>query len=552
MEDDTLIVYNVKKIFCFIFIIFFIEFGVFANDQRIISIDSDIYPLLEILIMEAGKPTLSSVYPYTEAEVNSILEDIEDEITSENGKKTIKQIRDLSSIDPLYLEDKFSVNITAAAATELYLNTSDDDSEWLYDYAKRLPIFSLKVETWFNEGFYALMEPELKKSRHLLDSNTNIFTSFSDINYHFPGRGFFSFGGDNWNLQIGRDRLEYGNGETGKLMLSSCPDFYDFIKLKGFVNNFSYTWAYINLESWKDSDPAERNLVDHALEVRLFDFVTLSVNESALIYGESAELQYLSPLIVYHNLIRNNRLDEILYAEDGTKIVSPTVINIFMSLGFNIVPVKGLSIYGEYLLDEIQTSVEQAVYGTGITKTPNTDAHMLGIKGSLPVGPGYINTFFEYVYVSPWCYLLSPKGGSMVWSHRDSNNVLKARTQILKPIGYKYGPDTLSFGGGVSYLVPGLFTASFSVDYILNGENTIESPYVESVEAAQMKTPSGIPEKRLILSLSGSYDIFSFLKTRIDLSYLDINNYKHVNMSRFIDFQTAFSIIVMVNNEIFK
>ncbi len=543
---------NMKKIFCLLFIILFIDLGFSSNGQRVIPVDSEIYPLLEILILEAGKPALSAVYPYTEAEVNGILEYIEDEITSESGKNSIKRIRKLFSVEPLYSEDKFSVDITLSAAAELYLNTSEDDSEWLYDYNKRKALLSLTAETWFNEGFYAFMDSELKKSRQIIDSNTNIFTSFSDINYHFPERGFFSFGGNNWNLQIGRDRLEYGNGQTGKLMLSSSPDYYDFIKLKGFVNNFSYTWTYINLESWKDSDPAERNLVDHALEFRLFDFVTLSVNESALIYGESAELQYLSPLIVYHNLLRNNRLDEIIYAEDGTKIVNPTVINIFMSLGFNIVPVKGLSIYGEYLLDEIQTSLEQAVYGTGITKTPNADAHMLGIKGAFPVGPGYINAFFEYVYVSPWCYLLSPKGGSMVWSHRDSNNVLKARSEVFKPIGYKYGPDTLSFGGEIGYLVPGLFTASFSADYILNGENTIYTAYVESIEAAKMKTPSGIPEKRLILSLSGSYDIFPFLKTQIDLSYLDINNYKHVNMSRFIDFQTAFSVIAVLNNGIFK
>ena len=506
------------------------------------------YYLLELITSESQQSMLSSVKPYSEAEILNILASVDISNLSEAAKNAWKRINLILDSDPLYSEGVFSADVSGKVAFETYLHTSDDESQWNYGYEERLPVLSLTLETWFNDGFYAVMEPELKENRFLIDladadgnyvgNYTNIPGSFGDMNYHFPQRGLFSFGGENWNFQVGRDQLQFGNGENGNIHISSYPDYYDFMKLKGFVDNFAFTWSYLNLENWTEGDDEfQRFIVDHDLEIRLFDILTLFVNESALFYGESTELQFINPLIVYHNLFRN-------HFNDGTGA------NICMSVGFNIVPFRGITLYGEYMLDEVQSGLELAEY-PGATATPNADAHMLGARASWPIGPGYIKGLFEYIYTSPWCYLLDPAGGSMVWTHLETTDVLNARINVVKPIGYEYGPDTIAFSGSIGYILPGLLDAAFSVDYILKGENDINTEYIETVEAAALATPTGTPMKTLIIGLSAYYELFSFMTAGLNLDYVDIRDHENVQGSVFSDFQTAISIIFNLSKAVF-
>ncbi|MDC7126128.1 MAG: hypothetical protein PQJ46_11215 [Spirochaetales bacterium] len=537
-----------KKIFFAIFIIF-LSISLYANDQRIIPLTSDVYDLIDSLSLETRLGMLSKERPYSEAQILSILNQIDKSKLSDAGVRAVAEIEKIMEKDPLYEEGKFSGDISGEIAIEGYLHTSDDESQWQYNYNDRKAILTLTFETWLNENFYAVIEPDLREDRFVItdtDDNgnyegnyTNIPSSFGDLNYHFPTRGFFSFGSENWNIQIGRDRLEYGNGETGKLLLSSYPDFYDFIKAKCFVKNFAYTYSLIDLESWTDDDENLRFISDHALSVRLFeDMLTLSVNESALFYGEIPTIQYVSPLIIYHNLIRNHQIGD-------------SIVNICMTLGANFAPVKGLSFYGEYLLDEISTLLEQEEYGEDATVTPNAFAFLAGSKLSYPAGPGYISGFLEFVYTSPWCYLLSPEGGSMIWSHRDANDVTNSRENVKKYLGYEYGPDSMGFGMDAVYMMPTVFKAGLSADFIIKGENDYDSEYAETVENAFMTTPTGTPEYRLILGLFGSYQLFDFLSFEIDTAWLRINNYNHVESSLFYDFQTAFSVVFDFSKKVF-
>ncbi len=512
------------------------------NHQRIISLDSEVYRLVDYLSVEAGFSLLNTPRPWSEAEILKIIDQLEYRELSGTGKSAYDQIlRDIEKT-ALYSEENFSADISVGAALEAFLHTSDDETQWTYGFEDRLPFLTITAETWFNSGFYAVLDPDLKESRFVIDQTDsegnyvgdvfNIPSEFGELNYHFPDRGFLSAGGENWNFQIGRDQLEYGNGETGKLLISSRPDYYDFFKLKGFADNFSYTWTYINLERYTDLDlPDEsRFIADHEINVRLFNILTLSVNESVLFDGEEAELQYISPLIVFHNIYRHNEINE-------------SISNIAMTTGFNLVPISGLEIYGEFLLDEFQTWIEQAEYGEGVASTPNAIAYMAGARGAVPIGPGYLNGFLEYIYTSPWCYLLEPAGGSFAWTHTETTDVLNKRAWVIKPLGYEYGPDTMAFAGSIGYSVPAVFDVKLTLNYVLKGENYITTTWTDAAGAAALTTPSGIPEKRFIAGLSGNYKVFSFFTVASDLAFITIHNYGHTEGNVFSDFQTAFSAI---------
>jgi len=517
------------------------EERVLINHQRIVALTSEIYELVEFITIESGLTLLSSVKPWSEAEVQNILDKIDYSMLSKSGKSAFNRIKELKEKTLLLYEDGIAIQASVEIAAELYLHSSNNESLWEYGYEERLPVLSLPIEVWFNENFYAVMEVFLKESRFLItavdgDGNylgniTSIPMSLSEVNYHFPARAFMSTGGENWNLQIGRDQLEYGNGESSSLLLSSNPDFFDFIKLKGFSEHFAFTWTYINLESWNDSsdgDNLQKSFIDHVLEVRPVDFLTISLNESILMYGEDPELQFISPLLIYHNFF------------------TWETSNSLMTLGLNFVPITGVCIYGEYALDQLQTGLELELNGAGVNSTPNADGHLLGVKASIPVGQGYINGFFEYIYTSPWMYLRSPEEVSFYWKHREMTNILETRANVIKPLGYEYGPDTIAFAGEVGYFLPGIFSAAFTVDYIIKGENNIETEYLTGAVAAQMISPTGTPQNKLVLSLNGSYQIFSFLTAQLDLAWLYINNYQHISSASVYDFQSAASLVFKI------
>ena len=78
-------------------------------------------------------------------------------------------------------------------------------------------------------------------------------------------------------------------------------------------------------------------------------------------------------------------------------------------------------------MDQFQTAQELELYQNAAGAIPNADGHMLGIKASLPLGPGYISGYFEYIYTSPWMYLRDPREVSFYWIHRETTEVLKTR-----------------------------------------------------------------------------------------------------------------------------
>ena len=113
----------------------------------------------------------------------------------------------------------------------------------------------------------------------------------------------------------------------------------------------------------------------------------------------------------------------------------------------------------------------------------------------------------------------------------------------MKPLGYEYGPDSMAFVFNAAYTVPGVFNAGLKAEYIINGENTINTAFALGADAVKLKTPTGTPEGRLILGLYGNYEVLSFLSLNASLAYIKIANYNHTENTDFNDFQSAFGIV---------
>ena len=91
------------------------------------------------------------------------------------------------------------------------------------------------------------------------------------------------------------------------------------LRLPGLISTFR-----TELERHPESQPEA--FIDHAVEVRLWDFLKLYMHEALMTSGLDSQIQYLNPLMVYHNLFMTQNANSI------------------MSLGFNLVPLRAMSL----------------------------------------------------------------------------------------------------------------------------------------------------------------------------------------------------------------
>jgi hypothetical protein len=206
--------------------------------------------------------------------------------------------------------------------------------------------------------------------------------------------------------------------------------------------------------------------------------------------GKYPDLRVFNPMLVYHNF----------YLKDN--------MNSLMSLELDYVPLPGIFLYGQFVMDQLSTNFEQDVYGRDIE--PNAAGYMAGLEYRRSAGTGYISLGYEYVYTSPWLYIREHPLVSYFSTRRIHS---EARKDILgdhnyfyvnTPLGYAYGSDVIVNSFLLSYTVAFQWAvyAEYRLMYI--GENDINSAF-KTESAWDKKTPSGDFEVKYYVALGGWY-----------------------------------------------
>ena len=125
---------------------------------------------------------------------------------------------------------------------------------------------------------------------------SNVPEKIQYIDPSIPYRAFMSVGGRNWNVQLGRDKISWGNGESGNMVLSDWADWYNFVKFSTYWKVLKFSVVYAGLESYltpeeKDFDKIGEGLTQghyenfrerykaflaHRLEARITDKFTMA------------------------------------------------------------------------------------------------------------------------------------------------------------------------------------------------------------------------------------------------------------------------------------
>lgn len=217
----------------------------------------------------------------------------------------------------------------------------------------------------------------------------------------FTARGYIQFKASRHiNVQFGHDKNFIGNGYRS-LLLSDFGPSYPFLKLQTRVWKFQYTNLYAQLTadapfttgplggSLGTAEFPKKYMTLHHLSINIGKNFNLGIFESVIFHrgdstSSSFDINYLNPIIFYRSVEQ--------------QVGSPD--NAFLGLDFKWNVGKGISLYGQGVLDEL--IIGEVTSGSG----------WWGNKYSFQLGGKWINTFgvpnldtqVEYNYARPFVY----------------------------------------------------------------------------------------------------------------------------------------------------
>lgn len=559
----------------------------YTNQQRIISVDSPAYKAMETLYILAGKSLPSSSGPWSENEMALMLQRIDRNSLNDTAKEYYDYVESLISASPeLQYSDNFAMQFGLGLNLEGYLHTDTDhfvdEEDWFHGFTSRKPFLKVNFETWPANNFYGYFELTVQHNygydigtdKNLLYKNKFNFNVpivnamlfsmpsndnfFADFDWTVPYKSIVSVGGNHWNIVAGRDKLSWGNGETGNLMLSDSFPKQTFTRFSTYFSAFKYSILfsiYPGIDSKADKQfeslDGYKALIAHRLEFNLFNNkVGFIINESCM-YWSTTEQQFTIAQINPFGFMHNEYV-----ARNGNSLL------VFEA---NYTPINGVNIYGQFAVDEFS--------GPGEGRTnPAAFGVLAGVKGALTLGQGILYGSFEFAKTDPFLYI---RGQHYEEDKKASGYGYDAILRIIsankmtvqhKFVTYKYGNDVILFDVKLNYELPRKFTVGFEAMFMRHGSMNINSRWgmyrKEYDDAPDIKTPTTFNpfdpndydpetgktkqehavETSTVLSLSAEYNILSCLSAYTYADLLIVKNVNNVEGVNGTDFQLTFGV----------
>ncbi len=363
-----------------------------------------------------------------------------------------------------------------------------------------------------------------------------------EFDFNFPTRGYVIIGNEYADILIGRDRIRWGPGYRGSLVLSDSPPYYDMISSSLHLPNFKYSLVYASLESYLTADEyilqSERSntgaisfrkqntdqyktLAGHRIEFRLFNRVNIGLTETIVVGGRVPELAELTPMMFFHNV----------YGENYS--------NVNIGLDIAVVPLRKVMLYGEFMIEDIRHAYESEI------SPPDSFGSMAGIQFVHALGGGALDARLEWVHIDPWVYnRWQPY--SIFTSRKKFLSPASGHNQILDfPTGYFLGPDVESLFLQLSWSRYSSIDVRLNYEYRRKGRIYLdpldpESDFVERLNE-DLETPTGTPVISHIVGLGGDINVRSWLKCSLDLSTGSRRNASHIPGNDYPFFEVRFN-----------
>ena len=472
------------------------------NYEKIYQVHDTVIQDLRDLYIMAGLSLPSTTGPYSGNELKMALERLERDSLGDYGQKLY------DSVAAVLDEDASSATFTGdiTIAPQLYMHTAFDEpafqtwDNWAQDWADTDPVLSLVAEQHIGRNFYGFFDFSVgvTKTKYPLDSSafgdrfweTNIpIDIMNNLDFNFPYRAFVAAGGQNWSLQVGRERYSWGPGQTGNFVLGDHIKYHNSARITTFDDDFKYTFlvlSFIHPQNYyydgklhqtgkEDGQSSYLNgisaFIAHRLEWRLFsDRLGLALTEGVMYMSKDnrIDLIAISPAHLFHNSYTRSLTNSILAFELDWTVV------------------KGLNLYAQLVVDEMLLPGEPVPGKDGDDLAePTSMGYMLGATYTAVLGDGIFSLNLEGVYTDPYLYLRDADKQIEDNLYRTQeegdwgiNFVVPTREMIKTGgvqffdeqfLGYKYGGDAIVGQVSMSYRKPNEWELGARLFYMSHG-----------------------------------------------------------------------------------
>lgn len=571
-----------------------VSMGFAANVQKIHPIDSPVYDAITYLYVSNGLALPSTGGPWSTDELLKMLDKLDRDAQDDGAKAAYDYVVSMLS------EGDRAVQFGLDVALEGYYHTDTtnftNEEDWIRGYNERKPLMDIVLETWPSNHFYgysSLYVGGTKFSGYTAADGpvamfygqepftTNLFFlapgTISELDFAMPYRAFGAFGGDGWSVQIGRDRLSWGPGTTGNLMLGEHLKYHNVGRVAAYGKNFKYTFVtsffphpghyypvlnssgdFANNESQADPLHGLNMFMAHRLEWRMFqDKVGLALSESIMYQSldNTLDLRILNPAMIFHDYyIRSNA-------------------NSLLTLEVDYTPIRHVNVYGQFAVDEFALPGEP-VPGKDDNALPTAYGMMAGAKASYPMANGMMYGSFEWAKTDPYLYLRDDGSYAQTAGQYGINYVVAIREYYgtgsmlydEQFLGYQYGPDAVVLNGNVGYREFGKWFAEGNIFYMLHGthDKWTRWTYVDNGDGVADDHPVFVPgptdshesgnngdadvsdrnavSKTLVAGVKGGYTILPGLDVYAQGDFISIKNAGNIDGTDISDIQLTIGV----------
>lgn len=213
------------------------------------------------------------------------------------------------------------------------------------------------------------------------------------------------------------------------------------------------------------------------------------------------DLRMLNPMMLVHNW--NNNSEDIAWApRNGDEV------NNIMGFEFEYAFFPGLFASAQIVIDQFRLPVEKS------STVPSAYGFLGNLKYVAKVGEGYLDSWFEAAYTSPYLYLNYKEwnGEAMyMLDHIVGYHYGPDVPGEISYTGYIYGPDAVVLSVGTEYASFDSWSVGGNLFYMAHGEYGKDGK-MNNRDDAKPKAPSGTVEHTLALTVDGSYFIMDNLE----------------------------------------
>ena len=504
-----------------------------ADTPYALFVENDhwIYDAMYILSVESRQTTLADRQPLSKGELAEYFSSFDNAVIPQASEPLYRMMQGYFSDHPFLFRRKyfaFDVNGIFTLQGQYVHNPENEvrlDSFLRYN---RTPaIVAVPMHVMFTSYADFFVNLSLKKNYWaaiLSYPYTNVPLEGNAFEAAFPTQAGLSLGGRFFNFTIGRGALNIGRSLAGSMLLADTVDRMDYITATFFYKKVRLSLNVVELEP-------TRFVFSHEAAFRPIEWLAIRLYEG-IVLNAPFDPKYLNPMMIFHNFFgwREKTFNANASEESGK-----SSIGCQFGLGVDIVPVRGLRLYGQYGQNQFQTSFELKRYPAA-RNIPNSLGGLAGIEYIHPFSFGHLSVTGEFLYANPWMYIMENKYISLYHRRRDTvAGKGKTNSYIEQWVANPYGPDTIGAFLQLVLTEPQKYRAKFGYRFLVKGENEdnffdpskekpgkpgIYYPDANNYEPiAQAKTPSANPSYFHTISLEGTYRVIKPLELNAGLNW---------------------------------